>query len=107
MNSVETIAKVPTAMEPTASHAEREAGTGCAGAPSSSMHGLLLGEFIMMGVVLWSVGAGARTDAVEEAWSVRAVAFATKGPRGSRQFPGDEQWAVLMAKAIREAARKA
>lgn len=50
MNSVETIAKVPTAMELTASHAERDAGTGAetgAGAARSSMHGLLLGEFIM------------------------------------------------------------
>jgi hypothetical protein len=49
MNSVETMAKVPTAMEPTASHAEREAeaGAGAAALASSSMQGLLLGEFIM------------------------------------------------------------
>ena len=56
MNSVETIAKVPTAMEPTASHAERVAAAAGAAeaagtAPTSSMHGLLLGEFIMDAVL--------------------------------------------------------
>jgi len=40
------MAKVPTAMELTASHAEREVGAGAV-AVTSSMHGLLLGEFIM------------------------------------------------------------
>ncbi|MCY1522218.1 hypothetical protein D9M68_570630 [compost metagenome] len=88
MNSVDTIAKVPTAMEPTASQAERvgAATASRAGAARSSMQGVLPEEFIMEMLSL-NASAMKAPMPVRGHWSVRAGRLATKGRWSSRQFP--------------------
>lgn len=92
MNSVETMAKVPTAIEPTASQAERAvlAGSGA----RSSMQGLLLGEFIM------GRSPGPRRQAhtdtlLRKASQCPGGQARHQGPAGSSQFPGGEQSTLL------------